>query len=58
MTWHVFQDFPRTHPHEKLSAGQVVVMIGENVRQLLECLHAVSVESAEFMLVNGNGRIS
>lgn len=32
----------RTHPHEQLSAGQVVVVIGENVRQLLERLHAVS----------------
>lgn len=31
----------RTHPHEQLSAGQVVVVVGENVRQLLERLHAV-----------------
>lgn len=31
-----------THPHEQLSAGQVVVVIRENVRQLLERLYAVS----------------
>lgn len=31
-----------THPHEQLSAGQVVVVIRENVRQLLKRLHAVS----------------
>ena len=31
-----------TDPHEQLSAGQVVVVIREDVRQLLERLHAVS----------------
>lgn len=31
-----------THPHQELPAGQVVVVVGEDVRQLLKGLHAVS----------------
>lgn len=33
-----------SYPHEQLSAGQVVVVIGENIRQFLKRLHAVSAE--------------
>lgn len=29
------------HPHQELPAGQVVVVVGEDVRQLLEGLRAV-----------------
>lgn len=33
-----------THPHEQLSARQVIVVVGEDVWELLKHLHAVSVE--------------
>lgn len=36
-----------THPHEQLSARQVIVVIGENVWELLEHLHAVSEEEQD-----------
>lgn len=36
-----------THPHQELPAGQVVVVVGEDVRQLLEGLHAVPAAGTE-----------
>lgn len=36
-----------THPHQELPAGQVVVVVGEDVRQLLEGLHAVPAVGTE-----------
>lgn len=46
----------RTHPHQELSAGQVVVVIGENVRQLLKRLHAVSRWSTDSCLTTAMDR--